>query len=619
MDDELAEIADFLAAHPPFSELPEQSLQALPRELTVRYYRRGSVLATPADEVKHLSIVRAGAVDVHDAAGALVERVDVGGSFGVTGLVQPPPYGFSVTALEDTLILELPASSFHRLVESSAAFSSYFLLQQAHRLHAAVQSVAVSDSGTAVLKTRLRDMVTRPPVAIGPQASVQEAAQLMRSERISSLLVQDPQVVGIVTDRDLRNRVLADGLPPSTPVAQIMTPNPTTADADTLAFELLLSMLARGIHHVPVTDGQDLLGIITSTDLVRLEQSNPLYVVQDISRQNQPEDIALATARLPDLVERLVAQDASAEDIGRVVTAVADAVQRRLLILAEEKLGPPPVPYCWVALGSQGRREQALGADQDHALILSDDVTREHDAYFADLAGFVRDGLVTCGYPPCPGDVMATTPRWRQPLATWRRQFGEWISEPTPDAVLAATIFFDMRAVAGELELCTRLRTGVLAMTPNAKIFLAHLAKQAVEHAPPIGMFRGLVLEKEGEHKSTLDLKHRGVGPVVDLARVAALAAGLPQVGTQARLDAVAAAGGMSAAATADLKDALEFIAYVRLRHQARQVRERGIPDNFVSPEELSSFEKRHLRDAFGVVRTAQGVLAGRHPLGYIS
>lgn len=619
MDDELAEIADFLAAHPPFSDLPEQTLQSLPRELSVRYFRRGSVLLAPDDEVRYLSIVRSGSVDVHDASGGLVERVDVGGSFGVTGLVQPPPYGFSATAVEDTLVLELPAAQFHRLVESSAAFSTYFLLQQAHRLHQAVVSVATSDSGADVLKTRLRDMVTRAPVKISPTATVQEAAQLMRAERISSLLVHDSHVVGIVTDRDLRNRVLADGRPATTPVAEIMTKAPVTAAADSLAFELLLLMLAKDIHHVPVTDGDELIGVVTSSDVVRLEQSNPLYVVKDISRQKTPEELATATARLPDLVERLVAQDATAEDIGRVVTAVADAVQRRLIVLAEQQLGPPPVPYCWVALGSQARHEQALGADQDNALILHDAATREDDVYFAKLATFICDGLAVCGYPYCPGDVMATTPRWRQPLASWRRTFATWISEPTPDAVLAATIFFDMRAVAGEVDLCTQLRSGVLAAMPNAKTFLAHLAKQALEHAPPIGVFRGLIVEKEGTHKSTLDLKHRGVGPVVNVARVVALAAGLPQVGTHARITAASEAGAMSQEAAADLKDALEFISYVRLRHQAQQGREGRFPDNFVPPEELSSFEKRHLRDAFGVVRDAQSVLAARHPVGYIS
>lgn len=619
MDAELAEIRDFLAAHAPFADLPEPVLDALPARFTIRYVRRGHVLLTAQDTVTQLYVVRSGALDVHDAAGGLVDRVDVGESVGANGLLQPPPYGFVVTAVEDTLVLALPASTFHHLTATQASFASSFLLQQARRLHHAVETVEVLQGGAAVLKTRLRDLIGGEPVVVAPDCTIRDAARTMRSARVSSLLVVDGSLVGIVTDRDLRNRVLAEGRDPDIPIAQIMTLEPLTAQADSIAFELLLEMVSRNIHHMPVLDGDRLVGLVTSTDLIRLERASPLYVAEDAARQEHPEGLADVTARLPGLVEQLVAQDASADDIGRVVTAVGDAVERRLLDLVEAHLGPPPVPYCWVVLGSQARHEQGLSSDQDNALILADDATREHDAYFAKLATLMRDGLTRCGYPPCPGDVMATNPRWRRTLSAWRRRFATWIDEPSPEAVLHARVFFDMRPLHGDLQLCATLREAVLGATPGGRSFLAHLAKEALTHVPPLGVFRGLVLEKEGEHKSTLDLKRRGVGPVVDLARVAALSVGLPQVNTAARITAASDAGAMSAQAAADLREAFEFIASVRLRHQARQVRTGHPPDNYVPPAELSSFERRHLRDAFGVVRDAQSVLAARHPLAYIS
>lgn len=620
MEPELAEVRDFLAAHAPFSDLPDDVLAAVPARCSLRYHRRGSTILRPDEVVTSFLIVRSGALDVHDPAGGLVERVDVGGSVGVNGLLQPPPYGFVVTAVEDTLVLVVPGEVFRDLL-TYPGVSSYFMLQQAHRLRQAVESVQISDHGGAVLRTRIADMLGRAPVIARPDATVREAARTMREARVSSVLVLDStdRLCGILTDRDLRNRVVAEGLSVEVPIAEVMTTDPITLESDALALEALLEMLGRGIHHLPVVEDGRPRGLVTSTDLIRLEQSSPLYVVQDVSRQSSPEGLAAVARRLPSIVDHLVTQDASASDISRVVTAVADALHRRLILLAEEKFGPPPVPYCWVALGSQARYESGLGGDQDSALILDDSATLEHATYFAEFAEFITDGLVLCGYPRCPGDVMATNPRWRQTETAWRAIFAEWIERPTPDAVVGATIFFDMRALAGDTDMCERLRRHVLARTPQASTFLAHLIKQAVFHQPPLGLFRGLVLEKGGPNESTLDLKHRGVGPVAEIARAQALSVGSTAVDTRGRLAGARSAGRMSESSVADLLDAFEFISYVRLRHQAGRVREGHAPDNFVSPASLSSFEKRTLKDAFGVVRQAQTALAQRQPLGYIS
>lgn len=619
MEHELVEIRDFLAGHAPFSELPAEVLATLPARCTVRYHRRGSTILSPDDVVTSFSIVRSGAVDIHDRAGGLVERVDVGDSFGVNGLLGKPPYGFVATAVEDTLVFVVPEATFRELLTHSCV-SSFFLMQQAGRLRQAAETVRSADHGGAVLRTRVTEMITGEPISVEPAATVREVAAIMREHRISSVLVLDgDRLSGIVTDRDLRNRVIAEGLPYETPARDIMTSDPVVIDVDALALEALMEMLSRGIHHLPVLDRGRPVGLVTSTDLVRLERSNPLYLVQDVSRQTSAQGLAGIAARLPALVDDLVVQDAGAGDISRLISAVADAIHRRLIALAQERLGPAPVPYCWVVLGSQARHESALGGDQDTALILSDDAGPEHADYFTDLARFVTDGLVECGYPLCDGDVMATNPRWRQPLASWRRIFREWIEEPTPDAVLGAAIFFDMRPVAGDSDLFDALRRDVLSRTPRAGNFLAHLVKQAVEHQPPLGLFRGFVLDKGGEEASSLDLKHRGVGPLVDIARAHALSIGSPAVETRARLVAARTERRVSENSAADLLAAFEFISHLRLRHQAGRVREGLPPNNHVPPATLTSFEKRTLKDAFGVVRAGQTVLGQRAPLGFMS
>jgi len=621
MDGELTEVAEFLVGHAPFRELPRPLLAALIRRSTLRYVRRGTRILSVGEPNEVMYVLRSGAVDITDGDGGLVERSDPGASFGMSTLVERAPSRYDFTAIEDSLLLVVPEEAFRHTCARDPAFESFYTSAHAARLRRAVGTLHVADRGGAVLRTTLGDLVRRPPVAVSPATSVRAAAQLMVRERVSSVLVIDGErLAGIVTDRDLRSRVVAAGLDHEEPVVGVMTPQPVTAHADALAFEALMEMVDRTIHHLPVVDTAGrVTGLVSSTDLMRLEHNNPVYLVADLARARDLPALAELATRIPVILEQLVAEDATARDMGRVVTALGDALERRLLTMAEEELGPPPVPYCWVVLGSQARHEQGLASDQDNALVLSDEAGPEHDAYFAELAARVSAGLEACGYPPCPGEVMATNPRWRATLSTWREHFATWIDTPEPEAVLNGSIFFDLRPLHGDARLVEGLRADVLARTRRGGLFVAYLAQHAVERRPPIGFFRGLVLEKEGRHRDTLDLKSGGTAAVVELARVHALLNGRSEVNTHARLGAAVDAGSLSPGLGAELQDALEFVAYLRLRHQGRAVRAGREPDNFVDPGDLTDFELRHLRDAFRIVRSAQQALGQRLPLGSLS
>lgn len=620
MSAELAEIRDFLAQHAPFDALPEEVLARLPRKLTLRYFRRGSRILKAGERNEQLFVVRSGAVELREAGGALWGRLEPGEVFGFSPLLTGEGVLHEVTALEDSLLLLMPREVFDDLRGRDEGFGQFFSQAHEARLRSAVARLQAPEGGVSFLTTQLGELIQRPPVAVQPECSIREAAQLMEREHISSLLVMEGErLTGIMTDRDLRSRALAAGLAASEPVSRIMTPDPATAQVDAYAFELLLEMARRNVHHMPVVRDGRVLGLLTMTDLMRLQTANPVYLTGDIGKQTTVEGLVTASRRLPAVLQQLIEAGASADDIGRVATAIGDALERRLLELAEAELGPPPLPYCWLVLGSQARLEQSLHSDQDNALLLEDEPTEAQETYFSELARFVSDGLNACGYPYCPGEVMATNPQWRLSLHAWQARFDDWVLRPEPEALLYSSIFFDLRGLRGELTLCERLQEHLLARAQDNETFLAYLAKNALEHQPPLGFFRGFVLEKEGEHADTFDLKHRGVVPIVDLARVYGLAAGTPEVNTRARLQAAARAGQLSAEGASNLRDALEFIEHVRLRHQGRQVRAGEQPDNFVPPRELSSFEKRHLKDAFRIVASMQTALAQRFQLRFLA
>ena len=280
----------------------------------------------------------------------------------------------------------------------------------------------------------------------------------------------------------------------------------------------------------------------------------------------------------------------------------------RLIGLAEKQLGPAPAPYAWLAFGSQAREEQSIRTDQDNGLVYADEAAPGADAWFAALAEYVCDGLAACGYPRCPGEIMATTAEWRRPLSGWLRHFADWASLPDPTAVLRVSIFFDLRAVHGDRQLATRLSEalGECASGRHKGPFITALARQAVAYDVPLGFFRRFVLAGKGEHAETLEIKASGLMPLTDLVRVRALEAGISVPGTQARLAALRDAGRLSDSDVDRLSGAHRLLAGLRVSLHADQVRRGEEPHNHLDPRSISHAERAALRDAFLVIREAQ-------------
>jgi CBS domain-containing protein len=349
-------------------------------------------------------------------------------------------------------------------------------------------------------------------------------------------------------------------------------------------------------------------------DLVRYESHGSVYLVGDIFRQTDVAGLAAMAPKIRQLFIQLVNEDANSHTIGAAVSRMGISISQRLLQLGEKELGPPPVPYCLLALGSMARDEMTLVTDQDNAFVLDDTFdTKLHDPYFKALAQFLSDGLDRCGYPYCTGDIMATNSQWRQPLSVWKACFSDWMDRPEPEALLHASIFFDLEGIYGETGLAGPLKQLILKKAPENSRFLACLARNALLRKPPLGFFRKFVLEHDGKHRKTFNLKRRGSAPISDLARVHALACGAVPVNTRERLLQVKETSLLAEGVGDDLLDALELICMVRIRHQARQAESGGEVDNNVIPESLSSFERNHLKDAFQIVSQAQSFLKFRY------
>jgi CBS domain-containing protein len=603
-----------------FAQLGAKSRDTLAGQFTLARATAGTTLLAQGQLPSRLGLILSGSVRLSDPDLNLSVQLEAGDLFGFGATPAPQLATWQAVAATDCEVAWLPAQALAQLCTKHAQLAYFLPSLQPVLQPQAEPNQRVNASGNALnlLGTPVRSLIKRAPITLPPETSIQATAELMRDLRVSSvLLIEQDLLFGLVTDRDLRNRVVALSLDITRPVADIATLAPMTLSANSPAFEALLLMARHNIHHVPVMEGDHILGMVTTTDLTEQHSTSAVYLAGDIYKQTTLNGLKNISTRVKQLQQHLAAADASAYSTGHIITAITDAFTTRLIHLAEAQLGPAPIDYVWVAAGSQARNEQTAKSDQDNCLILDDAFDEAaHGAYFKAFSTFVCDGLAECGYIHCPGDMMPMTDTWRQPRRVWAEYFRKWVDSPKPKSLMLTCVFFDLRAIHGQAELLDGLRQQVVQHTKGNSLFLAYMVSNALKHRPPLGMFGQITLSRGGEHPHTIDLKHTGIVPIVDLARIYALAAGVTVANTHDRLEVSAQAGEVTEQSAHDLRGALEFLGKLRMAHQARQVAQGQAPDNFLALEELSNFERSHLKEAFSVVQTLQGVLGQRYAGG---
>lgn len=600
------ERAQFLFEHPPFNLIPfdevvqmtrELKEQQLPPEYTILEYN-----GAPSE---YLYILRRGSADVlrKNEQGVMtqVDILDEGEAFGHLSLISHQPPNATVRTREDVTVYMLPPAYFHQLREKYPAFGRLFEAASFQRLYQIFQT---HETGThPEFRMTLEDILSHPLVFVTPETTVLDVARLMRLNQVDCIFI-DVLPLGLITERDLRNRVMAEGLSYDTPVQRVMTSPLVTLPSDSLIFEGLTLMMQHHIRHLPVTKYNEVIGVITHTDILRQQSHSPIFLPRQLTRARGIADFKTYTQHVRNMVGTLLKTDTRTQDIGRVVAIAHDALLERMLSDAEKEVGPPPCPYAWLVLGSEGRYEQTLHTDQDNAIVYANDAPDDADDYFAALAERIVDQLVICGFPRCPGDIMATNPRWRQPLRVWQQYFDDWIHIPDEDALMRVGIFFDYRQVYGTLNVEAGLRPVIQQASTNG-LFLRRLSKGALRQSPPLGFFRNLVVEHDGEGRDVIDLKVRGTALVVDIARLFALAAGCSETNTITRLRVAAQHSDLSEQGAEELAAAFESISRLRMRHHLSQIDRGEATTNLVPLSLLSQLERRELKEA---LRTVGGI-----------
>ncbi len=626
----LEDVVAFLKRVPPFQFLDDADVQAVARNLSLEFYPKDRVVlrqdGPPSDALR---IIKKGGVKVsmvsEDGAEVVIDYRGEGDTFGFLSLVGKDRVRSNITAVEDTICYLLGQEMLLKLLDSHLSFTEYFLKSRItkyiDRTYREMQDKCIFYGGSdrLLFTTRVGDMAIKDVVSAPEDTPIREAAAIMSENRISSLVIMNGNNVpsGIVTDRDLREKVVARSRNVLEPIKNIMSTTLIRVDARDHCFEAVLKMLKYNIHHILVIKDGKLSGVITNHDLMMLQGTSPLSLTKDIESQQTIEGIVPVSRKINNIVGLLMKEGAKASNITKVITEINDRLVRKVVEFAERKIGKPPVAYCWIALGSEGRKEQTFKTDQDNALIYADPETEAAAEaarkYFEAFAEFVRDGLTQCGFPLCPADYMASNPQWRQPLKAWKKYFSTWISTPTPDAVMNSVAFFDFRFMAGEPALAEQLRDYLNAQLKDQKVFLGYLANLAIKNTPPIGFFKSFVVEKSGEHKDELNLKVKGFAPLVDIARLFALEKGIRETSTLERIETLRGVHTIVEEYADDLEQAFEFIMLLRIHHQYSQISSGHAPDNFINPNKLSNLEKRSIKEAFQLISKIQDMIIERY------
>jgi CBS domain-containing protein len=606
------EVAAFLARHPPFDGLDPGEVEQIAAAVELREYRAGEVvLVEDAAPASVLYVIRDGSMElVHEEE--VVDILEPGEAFGHPSLLSGMAPAFTVRAHEDSTCYAVPRELALEALSSPSGTGFVArtlrdrLARTGHVVHGLPQLATV----------RVDELISGPAVTCEPYTTIRHAAETMTKHDVSALLVPDGERLTILTDADLRAKVIAGNISPENPVSLVTSPA-ILVPPDRLAVDAVVDMLSMNVDHLLVveTSPRAVVGIVSATDLIGLEQHSPFALRHAMLVAADEDELVGVAARLPRLFLGLLDAGVEAVDIGRVLTLQLDSLTSRLIDFSIRRHGPAPSAWAWLVLGSAARRELTLGSDQENGLAYAADGDPEVDEYFALLGAEVSMGLSRCGFQPDANDVVAANRLWRLSEERWLEVFAEALDTPDRSNLIRATVAFDFRHGGGGLEIVPPL-VKILRTAHRHPDFVHRLARTATDFKPPLGFRSSLVVERAGDESGKLDIKRGGIIPIVNLARFHALANGITISATLDRLVAARDAGGLEEEVAAALIEALGIISRIRLEHHAAKIEAGERPDNLVEPGQLPPVARLELREAFRSIAHAQKRLGAFVPQG---
>ncbi|WP_027000745.1 DUF294 nucleotidyltransferase-like domain-containing protein [Eisenibacter elegans] len=637
------EMSDFLQHYPPFDQLGAEALRQLSAQVKLQFVPEGERLFAQGQRpLPHFFVVKKGSIRLLQDQSRLLDICDEGDVFGIRAVIGADDYLADALADEDSLLCLVPNEGFRAIIQQHPEVALYMAagfasgvsvfkpeaFAETHKAQRAWQSKTRFQRQFNPVET-IQVALRRTPVTCAPQTSIQAAAALMSHHNVGSILITDDQglPLGILTDSDLRRKVVANPQAIKTAaVSTVMSSPVRTVKPQLSTAELTQAMMRYKITHLCVTtDGTPqtaALGIISQRDVLTAQGSSPALLVKEMLQTQEVAALAALRDKAAELVEGYVYQDLPMGFVSQVITEINDVLIQQAIRIAQTEMQAqglplPQLDFCFLALGSEGRKEQLLRTDQDSALIYQDPPPEEAEAVhqrFLALGQRIVAILEACGFERCRADMMASNPKWCASVSQWQQYFSQWVLSPSPAAVMQTTIFFDFRPIAGEEALADQLKQYIFALLDKQEVFLNFLAKNALQNPPPLSFFRNFIVEKGGDHKDAFDIKARAMMPLTDAARVLTYDQRLPGYGsTQDRFLWIAT----HVPALKDLAEASAMAYEILMRMRARHGFAHQDSGRYIHPENLNKLERQTLRNIFKTIEKLQQTLESRYRLAY--
>lgn len=612
----------FLRNHAPFNKMQPVPLQRFADNAQIAFYAAGSEIVGPnSGTVRYFYLIESGKVQARQAGEVAVTEYSIlslgaGEGFPIGAVTAGRPSTNVYTAVEDTFCYQLPAEDFLALMASSPEFNLFCtqyiasLLDQSRRQLQLQFAQRASEQQT--LNSPLAGIGSRSPITVAPETPLRAALETMSKAGIGSLVVagEDRKPLGVFTRSDVLDRVVLAELPLTTAIREAMSPTPFMLEEHATAYDAMFAMANHGIRHVLVTDAEGrLTGVVSERDLFSLQRVGLRQIRQTIDGARDIEALQHSAADVRQLAFNMLAQGIGAEQLTQFISALNDALTRRIIALNLENHAFDGIEWAWLAFGSEGRDEQTFSTDQDNGIVFAPPPGADVNALKERFLAYARDvnrDLDRCGFPLCKGNIMASNPQWCLTLEEWKEQFSRWIRVPDPDALLNATIFFDFRTLYGKAELADAMRRHLLAQTAASPMFLRAMAKNALDVEPPLGKIRDFLTDLEPEHPGKIDLKKYGSRIFVDVARIYAMASGVHNTNSIQRLRLAGQRLSIRADEINAIVEGLNFIQLLRLQHQYLEGEPGQQGDNLIDPDTLNELDRRILKESFRQARKIQ-------------
>lgn len=595
------QVVNFLASSAPFDKLSPEQLIQLASACTVLYMTAQNAEALLVENQHSLFLIQSGQFSLQQPDG-VQSYLSEGDYFGVLVDKRNVFNAEYLNVSHPGLVYVIPTAA----VTDKQLFSNELLVFFNAYKEQTLHNQAIDDSNSIWLHKPLSEVLSDKLVSARQDTPILFAVQLMAQQQVSTLMITDfiddeEQLVGIMTDRDIRNRVVAVGFDTQEPVSKVMTTNPCSIEKQHTLFDALCLMSEKNIHHLPIVERNKLLpiGLVTATDMLRYQRANVLFIIGELMKAQSLYELSRLSWQLPQYFATHAKRLGDFDVAGKILSQATDIMTRKLIDFFQQKFGPAPFDYCWLVYGSQAREDQTMSSDQDNGLLLAQEPNEEQGQYFAELSDYVCKGLNKCGIDSCTGNIMASNPDLRLSVNKAIAEASAWVESPTPKALLNFNIFLDVRPVAGNVALFKTLQQARAPLFKQSR-FLALLTRQVNDMSVPLSLFKRFTFEKGTA--DAINLKKSALTILNSLVRIYALSAQLSMPSTVSRLANLPVEGGLTKKDADNLRDIWLFLNRLRWRHQVNN----KVTNNSILLKDLSAIERHQLKAAFQAIRVAQ-------------